>query len=108
MQIPHCKLSFALPIAFCLCTGILSANNITICKTTGSAVLAGSTFHFTVTDHSGVYSVPVDVSAGGPCVTLHDVLDPPNNGVSPFTIKETASAGSTFTGATVSGGSPFS
>jgi hypothetical protein len=106
MRLPLYKLRFALPIAFCLCTGLLSANNITICKTS-SATLTGTTFHFTVADHSGVYSVPVDVIAGGPCVTLHDVLDPPNNGVSPFTIRESASASSTFTGAIVTGGSPF-
>lgn len=74
MRLLPYELRFALPIAFCLCTGILQANDITICKTTNSPILAGSTFHFTVTDHSGVYSVPVAVTAGGPCVTLFGVL----------------------------------
>lgn len=96
---PLLRLCFGVTALLFMFPGLLSANNITICKSTGNSALIGQDFDFTVT--GGTYSSgTISVKAGGACVTLRGVLQFPG-AQSPFTITELAPFGSTLTGINV-------
>jgi hypothetical protein len=100
MSIFRSRLCFGLISALCLSTGVLEANDITICKSSDSLGLQGVPFTFHVTDTKGTFSATVTVPVGQCSAPLLNVL---TTGTSPFTITEAASATTALTNISVIG-----